>query len=386
MIIRGIKQLLLLVRGSGEIYLIFILGMTMIAAAFISGGFGEKDFSSQTKKIAQITKTPAEDNPNTYEIDIASDKKEATPTASPIPTASQSAMADLIVVSLKLTDANGNEKTVFDPGERIYPKVTFTNQGNKRVYSSTGFIFSQIYANQPQPATPGQKSDVKVWMKNGRYGAGSIKTYEARPNGLNDWFFRENHFWTLSNPGNYTARAYINYDHDGVESDYSNNQTTLTYRITNKPTPTPTKKPTPQPTSSNVGNINTPPNSNTCGKYSLNNPMGKNFGDPNCNFNKDKLYSWLKTQDGANADYWFYTVIPCEAPGYNPNTYYRCGAVGCTPDPAGAWGLFQMGRGRNGPYDHGDVNWPAQVINATTYRRNLGWYGWTYWACARSRW
>jgi hypothetical protein len=380
----------LLLQGSGEIYLIFILGLTMIAAALISGGFGEKKDSLTKIKPTRITGIPANDNPDIYEPDISVDqKKQATPSPLLTPSASESALADLAVTSLNLTDINGNEKTVFAPGERIYPKVTLTNQGTKRIYSSTGFIFSQIYAHQPQPAKQGQKSDVKVWMKNGLYDAGSTKTYEARPNGVNDWFFKENHFWTLSTPGTYTARAYINYDHDGVESDYTNNQTTITYRITNKPTPTPSAQPT-QTTntqsSSVVENINTSPNGNTCGKYSLNNPMGKNFGDPNCNFTKDKLYSWLKTQDAANADYWFYTVIPCEAPGYNPNTYYRCGAAGCTPDPAGAWGLFQMGRGRNGPYDHGDVNWPAQVINATTYRRNLGWYGWTYWACAKSRW
>jgi hypothetical protein len=136
----------------------------------------------------------------------------------------------------------------------------------------------------------------------------------------------------------------------------------------------------------NVGTqVGAPPNTNTCGgKYSLNNPMGKNFGDPNCDFTKDAFYNLLKQYDPANADYWFTVVVPCESPGYDPNLYYRCGAAGCTPDPAGAWGLFQMGRGRNGEYDHGDVAWPQQTLNATTYRKNAG--KWNYWACARDRW
>src|SRR5690606_25685572 len=163
---------------------------------------------------------------------------------------------------------------------------------------------------------------------------------------------------------------------------YDNNQATVTYTIRDRPTPTPTKKPTPTPKPS-TSSVNAQPNSNTCGgRYSLNNPMGANFGDPQCNFTKDGLFNALKQYDSENASYWFYTVIPCESPGYNPNLYYRCGPAGCTPDPSGAWGLFQMGRGRNGQYDHGDVNWTKQVINATTYRRNIGWGGWRYWACA----
>ncbi len=129
---------------------------------------------------------------------------------------------------------------------------------------------------------------------------------------------------------------------------------------------------------------NAPANTNTCGgKIQINNPDGTNFGDPICTFTEDKLYALLKQQDPDNADFWFNVVIPCESPGYDPNLYYRSGAAGDTPDPSGAWGLFQMGRGLNGQYDHGDVSWTQQVVNATTYRRNVSW---RYWACAESRW
>lgn len=129
---------------------------------------------------------------------------------------------------------------------------------------------------------------------------------------------------------------------------------------------------------------NPAPNATTCGgRITINNPDGTNFGDPDCTFTVDKLSAMLKREDPENADYWFSVVIPCESPGYDPNLYYRSGAAGDTPDPSGAWGLFQMGRGLNGQYDHGDVAWPQQIINATTYRRNVSW---RYWACAESRW
>ncbi len=133
-----------------------------------------------------------------------------------------------------------------------------------------------------------------------------------------------------------------------------------------------------------TGNPNSNPNTNTCGgKISINNPDGTNFGDPECNFTIDGLAALLKKEDPENAEYWFSIVVPCESPGYDPNLYYRTGAAGDTPDEAGAWGLFQMGRGLNGQYDHGDVAWPKQVTNAITYRRNVSW---RYWACAKDRW
>ena len=134
-----------------------------------------------------------------------------------------------------------------------------------------------------------------------------------------------------------------------------------------------------------------PPSQDTCGgKYSFNNPVG-NFGDPSCNFDKNALHEMLKQQDPTNADTWFFKIIPCES-SYNPTTYASHESIG-TPDPAGAWGLYQMGSsqppgspppapGRNGPNDRGDVNWPIQTENATTYGKKLSSLG-SYWACAR---
>ncbi len=134
-----------------------------------------------------------------------------------------------------------------------------------------------------------------------------------------------------------------------------------------------------------------PPSADTCGgKYKLTSPLKMNFGDPQCNFNKDALYSQLKTEDPANADVWFNKVVPCES-GYNPNAY--AGPSTGTPDAAGAWGLYQMGSanppgspppapGKNGINDRGDVPWTIQTTNATTYGKKIARLG-AYWACAR---
>ncbi len=368
--------------GRADAYVLLLVGAAMAAGAFMVGGVLPENRKS-ANQAATITPSPISqeiEDSNTYESDIFLQENLSTVS---------SGEADLVVVNFSLTDRNGIVKTTFDPGERIYPKVTYNNIGSARILSESGYINSQIYDNQQTPAQQNQQSDVNVWMRNGRYGVQYIKTYEARPDGLNSAFYKGERYWIRNRSGTFTARVYLNYDHGGIETNFENNQRTVTYTIRNLPSPTPTKKPTPTPTktASNVGDVNAAPNSNSCGgKYSFNNPIGLNFGDPACTFTKDKLYSLLKQHDSQNADYWFYTVIPCESPGYNANLYYRCGPAGCTPDPSGAWGLFQMGRGRNGQYDHGDVAWPRQVTNATTYRQNIGWGGWRYWACAQSRW
>jgi hypothetical protein len=126
-----------------------------------------------------------------------------------------------------------------------------------------------------------------------------------------------------------------------------------------------------------------PPNQSNCnGTYKLNNPLG-NFGDPSCNFTKDSLYAALQQQDPVNADYWFFTVVKCES-SYDPTIWADPITVG-TPDAEGAWGLFQMGRGKNGQYDHGDVAWQLQTSNAINYNNNLA-RKWRYWQCAKNRW
>ncbi len=155
-------------------------------------------------------------------------------------------------------------------------------------------------------------------------------------------------------------------------------------------------------TSNTINSGHVPPSTNTCNTYSLSsNPAGKNYGDPTCNYDKNKLFDLLKKLDPANANLWFNKIIPCES-AYNPNEFYRSGAAGDTPDPYGAWGLYQMGRGADGPFinltrgstnnptrpeDRGDVNWELQTSNAVNFNKKylvpnglpLG----AYWQCAR---
>lgn len=142
-----------------------------------------------------------------------------------------------------------------------------------------------------------------------------------------------------------------------------------------------------------------PPSDDVCGgKYSANvrkNPIAKNFGDPQCNFTKDALHNLLRQEDPQDADFWFNEVVKCES-GYNPNAYAGHAEIG-TPDPGGAWGLYQMGSstppgspppapGRGGQNDRGDVPWVLQTKNAVSKSNQLGGNQAgmrRYWACAR---
>lgn len=120
---------------------------------------------------------------------------------------------------------------------------------------------------------------------------------------------------------------------------------------------------------------NVPANKDNCGgKYVLNNPLG-NFGDPNCDFTIEELTQQLQSIDSSNVDNWL--AILAKESGFNPNDY-NPGAV----DPAGAWGLFQMGRGLNGQYDHGDVVWNLQATNAINYNK-IDNNKFCYWEAAR---
>ncbi len=140
-------------------------------------------------------------------------------------------------------------------------------------------------------------------------------------------------------------------------------------------------------TTTSQSNVNTqtttsiPPNTDTCGgTYKINlNPLNKNFGDPSCTFTKDQLFTALKLQDPAHAYDWFLNIVPCES-GYDPNSFFNG-----SPDTAGAWGLFQMGRGLNGPLDHGDVNWSEQISNAISYNKKIN-QSFRYWECAKYLW
>lgn len=138
------------------------------------------------------------------------------------------------------------------------------------------------------------------------------------------------------------------------------------------------------------GVITTPPNSDDCaGKYTSQfksnpNSNNKNFGDPTCTYSDDDLYAYLTILDPDQAPFWW-LLVDCEST-YRPNIVNIS-----AEDKAGAWGLFQMGRGKNGLLDHGDVLWIKQISNAIDYKNSLengpAKYRFrgeeSYWHCAR---
>lgn len=113
-------------------------------------------------------------------------------------------------------------------------------------------------------------------------------------------------------------------------------------------------------------------NNNDCGgkyrnDFNLNTVLNfgpKNFGDPGCEFDKTKLATLITSLDPANKYRWYNVIAWCES-RYDPNAEEVQGAV----DAAHAWGLFQMGRGKNGILDHGDVPWRQQTSNAINYNK-----------------
>ncbi|OGE10483.1 hypothetical protein A3A60_02980 [Candidatus Curtissbacteria bacterium RIFCSPLOWO2_01_FULL_42_26] len=136
---------------------------------------------------------------------------------------------------------------------------------------------------------------------------------------------------------------------------------------------------------------NVPPTQDNCfGKWFLDNPVG-NFGDPLCDFGEEKLYNLLQQLDPANAAYWFYTIVPCEAPGYNVNAFNPNSTSG------EAFGLYQMGHqaypqygldyqigdGATNGYDRGDVKWDLQTSNAINWNKTYLGEDFSYWGCAQ---
>lgn len=164
-------------------------------------------------------------------------------------------------------------------------------------------------------------------------------------------------------------------------------------------------------------------NADNCNnKYNLskNWMLPKNFGDPKCDFDKQKLKDTITQLDPGKVNFWM-KVVSCES-GYNPNSWLdpnaRVGSGLNTPDAGGAWGLFQdassaiitpnslytnrRGGNRVGPqnitqqpglgagtwghggeYDRGDINWQIQAQYAVNLCKRKGDRGCiAYWACA----
>lgn len=119
------------------------------------------------------------------------------------------------------------------------------------------------------------------------------------------------------------------------------------------------------------------PTADNCnGKYKLDNPWHKNFGDPNCNFTIAGEVRLLQQYDPSRADQW--KVVVRNECSWNPNAYngqsVAKGAFGCfqmdrsVPDPFLPMGA--QSRAGNGPYDRGDLDWPVQASDAFWYLVN----------------
>lgn len=129
---------------------------------------------------------------------------------------------------------------------------------------------------------------------------------------------------------------------------------------------------------------NTDPTATDCGNpsyamYLQKIAGGLNFGDPNCDFDRSKLYTLLEQIDPLNADAW-YACAQLES-SYIPVAYAGHAEIG-TPDPGGAWGLFQMGQGNKRPTDNGRVVWTQQATNAVADSKLYPSFK-DYWQCFR---
>jgi len=148
--------------------------------------------------------------------------------------------ADLTVTSFQLTDAGGNVRTTFYPDEDIYVRVIIKNQGSEQGLSADGVTISQIYSHSPSPATFNSTSDVGINLRNGQFGAGSQNTYESRITGSNQSAYTTVPYsptssrklsWRKSTANTYTARVLLNSNKAVTETNYDNNQATVTYTV-----------------------------------------------------------------------------------------------------------------------------------------------------------
>lgn len=145
---------------------------------------------------------------------------------------------DLIVPSFSLRNQNGVTKGTADSPffttDLIYPYVTFKNQGDGDAYNPNpnNSTYSIIYKNRPD--VPGQSDSTgnATWMQNGIFKAGYADSYYCIPTpGHKCTAYKGAQYWQMTTPGTYTARAFINYDHEAFEVNYNNNQATYQYTV-----------------------------------------------------------------------------------------------------------------------------------------------------------
>ncbi len=139
--------------------------------------------------------------------------------------------ADLIVQDFKLIDRRGQVKTQFKAGEEIFVRLVLRNQNMWGSSSESKFTFSQVFSNRPSPVAPGTKSDINMWMRNGIFGPSYANYYLSNTFTTNNWAFPGVKSWTKGTPGKYTARFVLNFDRGATETNYDNNQATVTYTI-----------------------------------------------------------------------------------------------------------------------------------------------------------
>ena len=122
--------------------------------------------------------------------------------------------------------------------------------------------------------------------------------------------------------------------------------------------------------------------------YTRRNAPQDNFGDPACDYSKEKLGEKLNELDRSNATFW-YLIAECES-SHNPNNYFLCPpgetwpSPRCTPQRTGAWGLFQMGisKPNNPPYYAGGKGpWADQTAGAINRNKKVIHENFDYWAC-----
>ena len=148
--------------------------------------------------------------------------------------------ADLVVKSVQLTDAAGNVKTKFWENEDIYVKVTLGNDGDTVGTSSNGRTITQVYSNRASPVAFDTVSDVEVALDNGQFQPDTQKTYESRLRGTGQNAYVEDPYddnptrkysWRRTQGGSFTARILINSNKAVTETNYDNNQATLSYQV-----------------------------------------------------------------------------------------------------------------------------------------------------------
>lgn len=157
---------------------------------------------------------------------------------------------DFIITDFHFTDSSGVAKTVFAPGELIYPSFTIGNTGNT-ASPGADTIANALWKNSPSPVSYPNGTfitgDLNPWMQTS-LGSGQTLTFNYANQGNQSPFA-----FTNNTAGSYTARVLTNSYYTGNcsgcinESSYNNNQATATYTISQSvPLPTVTVSASPQ--------------------------------------------------------------------------------------------------------------------------------------------